>query len=464
MIDNQESQQSVEALAGKRSNAEDNAKTAQAKKTRITLVIFIIAGVLAIGYVLFFSGDDKSKTGKKTVVVDKVSEEAAAKEIQKDAKTVTAQQETDVTMYDTNPSSQNNVHKPILSLPLEDVTPPAPPPAPPPPPPSLPPALVEQPQAVEVVNSDSGTTTVPVDVTTLDVTTPDIAVTKSFNDLNPEKAKMDETKRKSEIFVFGSGGTGGNNEKPVSTSSTSTTQGGYLGFDGGVIDGEGITDSAAPNTIATQVRNLDRTILAGKIITAVLETAVNTDLAGSVRAIITRNVYAEYGRSVLLPKGSKILGSYQNDIKAGQVRVGIIWSRIITPQGIDIVIDSQGTDQLGRVGTASRVDTKLKEKLANAFLTSLVIPYATIKVTGNNDQVTTTTGNNGGTTTTTTAAAQVLTSGAQNFADIASESINDAMSLTPTATIEQGTRVNVTVQKDLVFPVEAVKLIQKSEY
>jgi len=60
--------------------------------------------------------------------------------------------------------------------------------------------------------------------------------------------------------------------------------------------------------LATRVGNLNYIVGEGKMIDAVLETAVNTDLKGKIRAIVSRDVYAESGNRVLVPKGSRLIG------------------------------------------------------------------------------------------------------------------------------------------------------------
>ena len=44
----------------------------------------------------------------------------------------------------------------------------------------------------------------------------------------------------------------------------------------------------------------------GKMLDAIIESAVNTDFGGEIRAIISRDVYSEWGRNILIPKGSRI--------------------------------------------------------------------------------------------------------------------------------------------------------------
>lgn len=48
----------------------------------------------------------------------------------------------------------------------------------------------------------------------------------------------------------------------------------------------------------------------GKMLDVIIESTVNTDFGGEIRAIISRDVYSEWGRNILIPKGSRVLGTY----------------------------------------------------------------------------------------------------------------------------------------------------------
>ena len=246
-------------------------------------------------------------------------------------------------------------------------------------------------------------------------------------------------------------------KKTPSKSSTSD----FLGFGDGALDGELIGKSKATTVKATEVNNLNRTIIQGKIIYAVLETAINTDIPGTLRAIISRDIYAEQGTDIMIPKGSRLIGQYSSQVKGGQTRVGVMWNRLIRPDGIDIEIGSQGVDPLGRPGVAGNVYDHFWRKIGNAFLVSYVVPVAAAEAakgaSSSKDSSTSTTSKNntdGSITVTTSgdAVSQAITDSTKQFSDITKGMIQDSFSTNPTITVNQGTIVNILVQKDLVFP------------
>ncbi len=108
----------------------------------------------------------------------------------------------------------------------------------------------------------------------------------------------------------------------------------------------------------------------GKMLDAIIESAINTDFGGEIRAIISRDVYSEWGRNILIPKGSRVFGNFTIGASGAYGRIAIEWIRIDLPSGYTINFAGTGTDNLGRKGTQGRVDNKFKERFGNAVLSS----------------------------------------------------------------------------------------------
>lgn len=203
---------------------------------------------------------------------------------------------------------------------------------------------------------------------------------------------------------------------------------------------------------AARMTNLHTTIAQGKMIEAVLETAMNTDLPGMIRAIVSRDTYAEAGKIVLIPKGSRLIGSYNTSVFRGQQRVMVVWTRLIRPDGVDIMIGSPATDALGRAGVEGLVDNKYMESFSTAILTSIIslgVAYAADNVT--EDRSTTSTSNEGTTTRTGSSGAGAAEEAVSNIGDVAKNVVRNNLDLRPTIVVDQGTRINVFVNRDLVF-------------
>lgn len=223
--------------------------------------------------------------------------------------------------------------------------------------------------------------------------------------------------------------------------------------------------SRAETADATQIGNLAATIAQGKIIDAVLETAINTDLPGQLRAMVSRDIYAEAGTAPLIPKGSRLIGTYNTGILFGQKRIFVIWTRVIRPDGIDVAINSPGVDQIGRAGLAGHVDNKYLEIFSSAILTSGFTIGAAIgadQLLGDDNTITTTTNSDGSITQSGSAGAFATAEALRNFSDVATDVVRRAINTRPTITVNQGTRVNVFVNRDLLFPGNVMNRIPRN--
>lgn len=125
--------------------------------------------------------------------------------------------------------------------------------------------------------------------------------------------------------------------------------------------------------ISTNEHRLYRTIRAGRMIPAILTTAISSDLNGVVTAQIEQDIYATMGKAVLIPRGSKAIGFYTNDTEIGHERLEIMWREIITPQGINIMLtDAIVADNMGMNGAVGAVNNKYWERYGIAYSISTV--------------------------------------------------------------------------------------------
>jgi type IV secretion system protein VirB10 len=414
------------------------------------LVLFLLGGMLFV-----FMPDQKT-----TKQIQK--EEKAKIEVKKDDAIKTS---TPINI----PDDFNRVEvvaaapKPLETLPISNPKPPEPPPAPTP---TLPVAPAFP------TNGGNPIPSFPTEIAPVNNQNTGLFSSKEEEE---KKKKEMEARRKSAIIVIGGGESGGKSgadsaskdgkdekdadgkaaEKSAEKKKTSE---GFLGFGDGTLNEQVLTKTSSSQVKATYLGRLDSTIAQGKIIDAVLETAVNSDLPGTLRAIVSRDVYAESGKAVLIPKGSRVIGTYSVELKPGQSRVSVVWSRLIRPDGIDLALNSPGTDPLGRAGVTGFVDDKMLTKLATAFMISYIIPTIANKVANVNDRGITETQTKGtdGSTTTTTAGATVgssqLQQSAKEFQDIAKKSFEDSFNTKSTIYVDQGARINIFVNQDVVFP------------
>lgn len=116
----------------------------------------------------------------------------------------------------------------------------------------------------------------------------------------------------------------------------------------------------------------DYRLSAGAHTPCVLETALDSTTPGYVTCLVPQDVYSDTGALVVLDKGTRVLGEYRADLRAGQGRLFILWSRAVTPGGVAIQLASPATDALGRSGVSGDLDNHFWDRFGGAMLMSLV--------------------------------------------------------------------------------------------
>ncbi|MBB4130227.1 TrbI/VirB10 family protein [Xanthomonas sp. 3075] len=194
---------------------------------------------------------------------------------------------------------------------------------------------------------------------------------------------------------------------------------------------------------ASFINHPDALLVRGTYLRCVLETRIITDVPGFTSCLLTEPVYSINGRSLLLPKGSKIYGSYGGG-PTGK-RVSVIWDRITTPNGIDVAMSSPGVDQLGGAGHPGQYSAHWGSRITSALMISMLADIFKYAAAENGPQTTTITGNG-------LAIQQPYESStARTMERLAGEALNENMRRPPTVTINQGVVVNVYVAKDVDF-------------
>lgn len=197
--------------------------------------------------------------------------------------------------------------------------------------------------------------------------------------------------------------------------------------------------------VAVNLENQDSLITQGTFISGVLETAINSDLPGMVRALVQHPVYSRTGRVKLIPRGSRLVGRYQSGIDEGQTRIFIAWTRLERPDGIVIDLGSPGSDTLGRSGMSGGYSSHFFKRFGAASLLSIIGAGAGIAGSPNS--------NSGGDfpTERDRAKGDAANRVSKSFEKASEKSLNKSMDIPPTVTINQGAKINIFVARDLSF-------------
>ncbi|MGX5832066.1 type IV secretion system protein VirB10 [Mesorhizobium sp. 43Arga] len=225
------------------------------------------------------------------------------------------------------------------------------------------------------------------------------------------------------------------------------------------------SQSGADTSKATMNPRTDALVAQGTMIKGVLETAIQSDLAGMVRAVVSEDVWSFDGRRVLIPGGSRLIGEYRSGLATGQTRVFIVWTRLLRSDGVSVQLGSTGTDDLGRSGMPGEVDNHYFERFGSAILLSVVggatqfIANLGTDQNASNANQTYTDPTTGQTVTIQTQPNQYMQSarqiGAQQVSQslnrIAEEALRNSINIPPTIHVDQGSRIIVFVRRDLDF-------------
>lgn len=142
---------------------------------------------------------------------------------------------------------------------------------------------------------------------------------------------------------------------------------------GGGLFGGQLQGSATPKVVASMLGNRSLTLPKGTAFTCALKTKVISAVSGLVGCQVQRNVFSDDGRVLLIERGSHLDGEYRiASVRPGTVRIPVLWTRIRTPLGVTVDIDSPGTGQLGESGIDGYVDSRWGERIGAAMLLSLI--------------------------------------------------------------------------------------------
>ncbi len=172
--------------------------------------------------------------------------------------------------------------------------------------------------------------------------------------------------------------------------------------------------------------NPKTTITQGTLIPAILETAIDTDVPGYVRAVVSADVRSYDGSRVLVPRSSRLIGQYKSGLQAGQKRAYVIWTRLMRPDGVAVNIASPAVGFSGETGLAGKVETHFFERFGSSMLLSVISGLSAI-------------GGNAGV---------IIGGGGQSAAAAA---VGQGGQIGPTVRVRQGQPIRVFTARDLDF-------------
>lgn len=183
---------------------------------------------------------------------------------------------------------------------------------------------------------------------------------------------------------------------------------------------------------------------AGFVIPATLISGINSDLPGQIMGQISQNVYdTATGKYLLLPQGSRLVGSYASDMAYGQSRVMVAWQRIIFPDGKTLDIGAMsGADSAGYAGFNDQLDNHYLRVFGSAILMSGITAGVSVAQNHNSSS---------SLSAQPTVSSTLNEALGQQLGNVSAQIISKNLNTSPTIKIRTGFRFNVMCLKDLVL-------------
>lgn len=178
---------------------------------------------------------------------------------------------------------------------------------------------------------------------------------------------------------------------------------------------------------ASRLANPGSTLTQGALIPAILETAIDSDLPGFVRAVVTQDVRSFDGSQVVVPRSSRLIGQYKSGLAAGQTRAYVMWTRLIRPDGVSVALGSPAVEFSGRSGLSGDVNSHFFKRFGAAALLSVLGGVGAVAGSGTS---------------------VVIGSSGSSAASVAAQ--RDAQ-IPPTVRIRVGAPIRVFIARDLDF-------------
>ena len=216
----------------------------------------------------------------------------------------------------------------------------------------------------------------------------------------------------------------------------------------GLFGGE-LQKSATPRVSAGLLGDRSLILPKGTAFTCALKTKLISAASGFVSCQVQRNVFSDDGRVLLVERGSHMDGEYRiASVRPGTVRIPVLWTRIRTPNGVTVDIESPGTGPLGESGVDGYVDNRWLERIGAAMLLSHIDDSVKLAI---EDRGSAGTGNT-----------ILLPSTTSNTSKLAEKVLDSTINIPPLVYQNQGGIVGIYVARDADFSsVYELKAVQR---
>ncbi len=180
----------------------------------------------------------------------------------------------------------------------------------------------------------------------------------------------------------------------------------------------------------------------GTIIPCVLKTKINSTYKGFVICQTSRDVYSADGKTLLVERGSQVFGEDNVELKQGQARIAVLWSKIETPKGVVVNINSPAVGKMGQMGVGAKVNNHYKQRFGAAILLSIIQDSLDAGFSRLNKNQGKTNNNN---------ANETVSNTKKTTESMSEQALEHSIDIPPSATVNAGTLLNIMVVRDIDF-------------
>ncbi len=206
-------------------------------------------------------------------------------------------------------------------------------------------------------------------------------------------------------------------------------------------------ESSKPKTSASQpnvnppapsIEGKKYVLFEGTVLETLLINRLDGSFSGPIVCLLSTNVYSHDRQHILIPSGSKILGETKKVDASGQMRLAVVFHRLLMADGFSVNLDQfQGLDQEGA--------TALRDKVNNHYVRIFGASLA-LGVLGGVAQL-------GTASTPYTSSTDRIREGFGTGMAGAGEHILDKfLNVLPTVTVREGSRIKIYLSNDLLLP------------
>ncbi len=178
-------------------------------------------------------------------------------------------------------------------------------------------------------------------------------------------------------------------------------------------------------------------VFEGTVFEGVVTNHIDGGLTGPILIMLTTDYYSHDHQQLLLPQGTRLIGTVQSVSNAQQRKMFVTFHRAVCPDGFSIELDKYiGLDPLGTTGLATKVDNRYLQAFAAAAIVGGLGGLAQI-------------GNDGNVLSPST---QIRNGISAQSANEGEQILNHFLNRLPIITLKEGSRARVYIGTDILIP------------